>query len=335
MADQQIPETGQVRDGDGLTQPAAAPAPAPAPSLTAPGSATTGAPTGALPAAAGTNPTDYSADKLLTMTGTTAGPTSYTPDDSALVSSNLTKLISGDSDYMTLARTKAAQYANSRGLLNSSIGGGAGEAAAIEAALPIAQGDSQVNAAAQAANANAKNSFALDANQFQRQGALAAMNAGYTKDSQAADQQFKGTQADLDRTLKTEQFDKDLAQRDKQLTTDQQLKQATLEQELTRTYMDARMQLETSPNLSSSAKANAVNAMSDWFYNQALPGVRAAYGDPNAWPDIPPMPGMPPPDTPPVVDPHTYDKTPPVVAPPPSAAPQPTTGNDDFLSAGG
>jgi hypothetical protein len=45
------------------------------------------------------------------------------------------------SPLMTLARTNAAQQANSRGLLNSSMAIGAGEMAAYQAALPIAQQD--------------------------------------------------------------------------------------------------------------------------------------------------------------------------------------------------
>jgi len=314
MADQQIPETGQVREGDGLS---AAPAPAPATPSTAP--------SGALPTAAGLGPQDYSASNMQSMVGTTEGSTSYTPDDTALVSKNLTKLISGDSEYMTLARTKAAQYANSRGLLNSSIAGGAGEAAAIEAALPIAQGDAQVNAKAQADNANVKNSFALDANQFARQGALAAASAGYNKDAQAADQQFKGTQSGLDRDVKTSQFDQDLALRTKQTDDERALKTATLEQELQRTYLDARTQLETSPNLNAEAKANAITALSDWFYTSVLPSIRASLGSPSDWPDMPTT-GT----TPPAAPPRT---PPPATAPPPPRTPGvPYT---DFDSTGG
>ncbi len=49
-----------------------------------------------------------------------------------------------DSNYMQRARTSAWQYANSRGLLNSSIAATAGEAAAIDAALPIAQQDAGI-----------------------------------------------------------------------------------------------------------------------------------------------------------------------------------------------
>lgn len=282
--------------------------------------------TGALASAAGLGPADYSADKLNTLTGATTGATSYTPDDSALVSKNLTKLISGDSDYMTLARTKAAQYANTRGLLNSSIGAGAGESAAIEAALPIAQGDANVNAAAQATNANAKNTFALDANQFQRQGALAAVGAGYTASQMASDQGFKGTQAELDRGLKDTEFNKDLSLRTTQTANDLTIKDATLQQEMQRQYMDARTTLETTPNLDQAGKANAINAMSDWFYSDALPRIRAELGHPDAWPGpvtAPPSGGTPgtPGAGPGVVPPSAHVNPPAPYVPPPPGAP--------------
>lgn len=326
--DMTIPEAGQVRSGDGLT-----------PSTTTPTAAPSGSATGNAPgvlAQAALGPQSYSSQKLQDMTGATTGATSYTPDDSALVSKNLTKLISGDSDYMTLARTKAAQYANSRGLLNSSIAAGAGESAAIEAALPIAQGDANVNAAAQGANANAKNSFALDANQFQRQGALAAMNAGYTASQQASDQGFKGTQAELDRSLKDTEFNKDLNLRRTQTENDRTIKEAGMQQELQRTYLDARTQLETSPNLDQAGKANAINAMSDWFYSSALPSIRATLGHPDAWPGpvtAPPGTGVAPP--PGVVPPSARVPVPAPVPPPDYGAPGGGYRTPDNDSPGG
>lgn len=57
------------------------------------------------------------------------------------VAGQMDTLLSAGSPYITRARTSAAQYANRRGLLNSSIAAGAGEAAAIDAALPIASQD--------------------------------------------------------------------------------------------------------------------------------------------------------------------------------------------------
>lgn len=53
----------------------------------------------------------------------------------------MTGLLRSDSPYMTAARQRGREYGASRGLLNTSIAGGAAERSAIEAALPIAQQD--------------------------------------------------------------------------------------------------------------------------------------------------------------------------------------------------
>ena len=62
------------------------------------------------------------------------------------VSGRLQGLLSNRSPYIERARTRAKQTANRRGLMNSSIAAGAGEAAAIDSALPIAQGDAAIAA---------------------------------------------------------------------------------------------------------------------------------------------------------------------------------------------
>jgi len=60
---------------------------------------------------------------------------SYEPDD---VAEGVARVINQDSDLMKLASTRGKQYANRRGLLNSSIGAQASQAAVLDAALPIA-----------------------------------------------------------------------------------------------------------------------------------------------------------------------------------------------------
>jgi hypothetical protein len=68
-----------------------------------------------------------------------------------LVAQQMAGLLAHDSPYLQQARLGAIQGANARGALNSSIAGGAAEAAAIQAAMPIAQSDAEAyrNAAAQ------------------------------------------------------------------------------------------------------------------------------------------------------------------------------------------
>jgi hypothetical protein len=124
------------------------------------------------------------------IAGPTQGPTAYKPDDSALVSKQLSALLSKDSPYLTQARTKAMQYANRRGLSNSSMAAGAGEAAAIGAALPIASADAGANLTAQRDNAGIANQFTAADNAFNRQGALQIAGAGIQAGRDQADRAF-------------------------------------------------------------------------------------------------------------------------------------------------
>ena len=66
--------------------------------------------------------------------------------DAALPSASerLTGLLASDSPYLARARTRGLQHANRRGLLSSSIAAGASEAAAIDAAAPIALADADL-----------------------------------------------------------------------------------------------------------------------------------------------------------------------------------------------
>lgn len=64
-------------------------------------------------------------------------------DESQLVSKQLEGLLASESPYLTAARSRAQREANARGLLNTTMAGTAGEAAAIEAALPIATSDAE------------------------------------------------------------------------------------------------------------------------------------------------------------------------------------------------
>jgi hypothetical protein len=73
-----------------------------------------------------------------------------TPNE--LVANQLDQLLRSNSPYVQNARQRGAEYAASRGNINSSIGAGASERAALEAALPIASSDAQAYRDANAAN---------------------------------------------------------------------------------------------------------------------------------------------------------------------------------------
>jgi hypothetical protein len=78
-----------------------------------------------------------------TATGTNAATRALNPDE--LVSTQVNKIIGKDSPLMQQAAGKAAQAANSRGLLNSSMAVQAGHAAVMDRALPMAQYDAGAN----------------------------------------------------------------------------------------------------------------------------------------------------------------------------------------------
>ena len=83
--------------------------------------------------------------------------TTGTYDESKGVAGRVNELTSAGGALMTAARTRARQAAASRGLLNSSLAGQAGEQAVIESATPIATADAQLYSNQQIANQNAMN----------------------------------------------------------------------------------------------------------------------------------------------------------------------------------
>ncbi|MBC8438991.1 MAG: hypothetical protein H8D87_04830 [Deltaproteobacteria bacterium] len=70
-------------------------------------------------------------------------PGVYKPPYADTVEGKLEGILSSGSPYMQAADLKGKEYANSRGLLNSTLAGEATQKAAIEAALPIASQDAQ------------------------------------------------------------------------------------------------------------------------------------------------------------------------------------------------
>lgn len=95
----------------------------------------------------------------------------WVPEDDS-VATRLNTLTASSNPYIKQARAGALQGANRRGLLNSSMAAGAGEGAAIAAALPIASQDAQASTnktltgmQLASADRNASLTAALQANQ--------------------------------------------------------------------------------------------------------------------------------------------------------------------------
>ena len=94
-------------------------------------------------------------------TGAEYTATTREVQDNELVSSQLERLLAGDSKYMQAARRAGLAQSNARGGLGGSIGVGAAMNAAIKAGLPIATADAQAYRDAASQNMNALNQFAL------------------------------------------------------------------------------------------------------------------------------------------------------------------------------
>jgi len=114
---------------------------------------------------------------VVAATGSGPAAVTRTVNDNELTSANLQKLLQSNSPYLQQARDKAMLTANSRGLVNSTLAAGAGESAAIDAALPIASADAGTYTTAARDNQSATNNFNLADRQAANQSALAAAQA--------------------------------------------------------------------------------------------------------------------------------------------------------------
>lgn len=117
-------------------------------------------------------------------------PTSYeaptrevTRDETVL--GQLDRVLADDSPLIQRARARATEYANQRGLVNSTMAAQAGEAAAIDASLPVASADAstygRVASDNQALTASARQFGATAANQAGTINATAANEYGATR----------------------------------------------------------------------------------------------------------------------------------------------------------
>lgn len=112
------------------------------------------------------------------VVATPATASLWNVDPNQTVQGQIANIIDADSPLMQRAETRAAQQANARGLLNSSMAVQAGQAALYDAALPIAQQDADTFARASQFNATAQ----TDVSKFN---ADAMLRAGIVNQEQA------------------------------------------------------------------------------------------------------------------------------------------------------
>lgn len=146
------------------------------------------------------------------------------------VAGQMDTLLGKDSPYITRARAGATQTANQRGLLNSSIAAGAGEAAAIDAAAPIAAADANIYGTASRDNQVASNT----ALQF----GAGETNTTSRLNSEALNQPGRAAQAaELQKGIINSQ-----TQSESQLQSERAAQAATLQQQ--QTASESRLQSE-------------------------------------------------------------------------------------------
>lgn len=176
-----------------------------------------------------------------------------------LVSHNLNGLLSRGGTYMQQAERAGERQAAARGGLNSSIAAGASRAAAIQSALPIAQGDADAYGRTAAQNQDALNTvLTTDMNNAtSRYGADQSLagttyNANMNLTAQRENLAYQGEQAGLNRT-----FQDYLAQ---QGFSQQQIR-------------DAQQQGYSLQNLAAQAGFGLLNNNQNFRYNAALSGM--------------------------------------------------------------
>lgn len=177
-------------------------------------------------------------DELDPGTVATAESTGYETDigtvnqETDTVAGQLDTLLNKNSPYITRARTSAKEFANKRGLLNSTMAASAGEAAAIDAGLPIAQQDASTYSQQRLVNQGEENvarRFDATAENEKSRTNAAALNA--------IESQRVGGEIQAELLTLQDTFNKDMAQLDADLRTGQimpaeyEQKKALLEQE--------------------------------------------------------------------------------------------------------
>ena len=101
------------------------------------------------------------------------------------VEGRLAALTSGESRYVTQARETAERRTGRRGLISSTIAAGAGEEAAISAALPIAQQDAETYAKTRFMNQEQRNQFLQNRQSMELNKEVAAAQSGLTREEAA------------------------------------------------------------------------------------------------------------------------------------------------------
>ena len=133
------------------------------------------------------------------------GPTLGTVSANQTVQGQMSNILDGNSPLMQRAKTRAAQEANKRGLLNSAMGVQAGEEAVLTAALPIAQQDADTYKTQALTNQDWQNKYGADSNAYQFNSALSSQEYQQKTASDISSIEASGAQARLGEEQKYQQ----------------------------------------------------------------------------------------------------------------------------------
>jgi len=208
------------------------------------------------------------------------------------VQGQITGLLDKNNPYMKRARARGQSFANSRGLLNSTMAGQAGEAAAIDAALPIAsqdadsylrQGMTNQQYQNQASRDNAN--FELSTGQFNAEYGQ-RMDLATMDDLRAREMQ----QADIDSREQIAQWDREVRENIAAIEMDAQTRAQFLEStnELMQQYQIQFQEIATNKDLSSDARNAAWRSLREMYDEQIklsgdMMGVPLTRGDQGPW----------------------------------------------------
>jgi hypothetical protein len=211
------------------------------------------------------------------------GVSTYSPYTRSLnpqtdtVRGQITGLLSKDSPYMQRARARGLSHANARGLLNSSMAGGAAHAAAIDAALPIAQQDAGTYAEQGFRNQDAANQSRAFNASAQNDWGLAQMDIGSRERMQ---------QADIASREQIAQWDREVRENIAAIEMDAQTRAQFLEStnELMQQYQIQFQEIATNKDLSRDARDAAWRNLREMYDEQIklsgdMMGVPLTKGD--------------------------------------------------------
>ena len=151
----------------------------------------------------------------LSQVDAVGGPVIRDVQENELVAGQLDKLLASENPIMQRARARAAETANERGLINSSFAAQAGEAAVIDAAMPIATADAGTYGRQAMANQGYENQALSEKRQGVIQAQLAQKGYQYQKSLNSQQNKFADYMATKQMAHQKELTTMDLASREK------------------------------------------------------------------------------------------------------------------------